>query len=627
MPLDSIKSITGRDGKTYTYYPTLILGAGESGIALACRLKQKLGTDQFRLFDRQAGIGGTWWINRYPGVACDVPAVFYSFSFAQKSDWSGFYPPGPEFAKYLLEVCAKYQILDKIQLNTDVAEARWLEDEEVWEVTLNYLRPGTGDLSEQDRQKLIQEHGEQHVYLGTEVVRAKIFASAAGVLVNPKPWTEDLPGKNEFEGEIFHSARWDYSVDLTDKDVIVVGSGCSAAQFVGRLTKPPYNAKSVTQIMRSPPWVSPKFPPPGGHAYWQKWGSFLLHYVPGVRTALRAVISGGAEIYFFKHFGDTESHAKARIKTESGFLEYMKENVPEKYHEILTPDYSLGCKRFIIDQDWFAGLTLPKVDLTTRPLSGIQRRGVTLGPGRAYPNPDNTQSSVPTDEVQLPADVIVLANGFEVGEWLHPLKVTGKGEKDLNEVWRERGGAQAYLGTAMDGFPNFFLIVGPNTATGHTSVILATENMVKYSLNFIKPVLNGDASQVEVTQEAEMRWTKDIQSELSRTVWAKGGCRSWYKTEEGWNSSVYPYSQIRFAYKCMFPQWGDWRIQYTRTGLLKHRSRQALKIFASVVAIIGVGMAQLNGYGLMDIPNFATYLAQRALDGMIWSLNLVRSRV
>lgn len=182
------------------------------------------------------------------------PAIFYSFSFCPNPKWTTFHPQGPEIVKYLQGVCEHYEIVDKIQLNTDITECRWLESEGVWELSLQHFAEGAGDLSTQDRQRRVDEHGHDAVYVGQERVRTKVLVSAVGGLINPKPWPEKVPGKEKFQGEIFHSARWRYDVDLKDKDVIVVGTGCSAAQFVPRLTKE-YGAKSVTQLMRSPPWV------------------------------------------------------------------------------------------------------------------------------------------------------------------------------------------------------------------------------------------------------------------------------------------------------------------------------------------------------------------------------------
>ena len=211
------------------------------------------------------------------------------------------------------DVCKKYQIVDKIQLNTDVNEARWLEDEEEWEVTLTHMRPGAGDLSEHDRRNMVKQHGAEYVHLRREVVRAKILASAVGGLVEPKSWPINFPGRDAFEGSIFHSARWDASVDLTNKNVVVVGTGCSAAQMVPRLTQAPHNARSVTQLMRSPPWVVPRQAPPFGHENFQKWAPTVLSYVPGMMQLLRFLMFLGAESDW-KLFGGTEYHAQARAK-------------------------------------------------------------------------------------------------------------------------------------------------------------------------------------------------------------------------------------------------------------------------------------------------------------------------
>jgi cation diffusion facilitator CzcD-associated flavoprotein CzcO len=393
-----------------------------------------------------------------------------------------------------------------------------------------------GDLSSKDRANIISEKGENAVYSETETVRAKIVISAVGGLVEPKGWPDEIPGLEKFQGSVFHSARWDDSVDFTDKNVVVVGTGCSSAQLVPRLPNAPYNAKSVTQLMRSPPWVVPAFPAPGGDEWWEKNSPTLMKYCPGLLQTLRFMIFAGAEDLFFKMFPDTPKAAKHRKIAEDATIARMKKIVPKKYHEILTPNYGIGCKRRIFDKRWFPSLNDPKIDLTTQPLTRVNEKSVVIGPGVVYP-PD-AKSDLPEKEV--PADIIVLANGFDTTKWLHPLKVAGKGGKDLVDTMEERGGAQAYQGTAMDGFPNFFIIFGPNTATGHSSVVMASENMVNYSLKFIKPILSGEVSTVDVKHEAEVAYTTDLQKSLKKTIWMSGGCTSWYYTKDGWNSTVYP---------------------------------------------------------------------------------------
>jgi len=396
---------------------------------------------------------------------------------------------------------------------------------------------GVGDLSEYDRAQKITEHGPESVYVTEEKIRAKVLVSAVGGLVEPQVWPDTIPGKDTFEGEIFHSARWRYDIDLKNKDVVVVGTGCSAAQFVPRLTKD-YGAKSVTQLMRSPPWVVPRQAPPGGIKNWEKWAPWLNTYVPGFNKFMRFLVASGAE-YDWRLFGSEDHHAKERAKVEESLLRHMKATVPKKYHEILTPDYGVGCKRRIFND--------PKIELTTLPLTSISSNSVKLGPGRTYPAPEKQQNLGP-DEMTVPADVVVLANGFQTTKWLHPLEITGRHGKKMHDVWDERGGPQMYMGVAMDGFPNFFTIFGPNTATGHSSVILASENMVNLSLKFIKPLLEGEAQTVEIKREAEEEWTADIQGALKKRVWNTGGCRSWYQTESGWNSTLYPYASLLLTF-------------------------------------------------------------------------------
>lgn len=403
---------------------------------------------------------------------------------------------------------------------------------------MQHLTAGSGDLSAFDRQRKEQEHGRESVVYREERIRTKVLISAVGGLVEPKTWPDNIPGRDKFQGEIFHSARWRHDVDLKGKDVIVVGTGCSAAQFVPRLTKQ-YGAKSVTQLMRSPPWVVPRPLPPWGEKKWEERAPFLSTYVPGFAKTLRFLTAAGAE-YDWRLFGTSEWSQKERAKLEVQLLAHMKKSVPPKYHEILTPNYGVCCKRRIFDATWFPGLNDDNIELTTLPLTSLQEKSVTLGPGRTYPPESDTTSKAPNHEVTIPADVIVLANGFEIIKWLHPLEVYGRDGKSLEEVFDERGGPQMYMGAAMDGFPNFFTLFGPNTVTGHSSVIMASENMVEMTLQLIAPVLKGDAVTTEIKKEAEVAFSKDIQKACKDTVWAQGGCVSWYKNDAGWNSTVYP---------------------------------------------------------------------------------------
>ena len=411
-----------------------------------------------------------------------------------------------------------------------------MEDEEEWEITLRNLAPYAGDLSETDRQIKIKEHGANSVYLQQEVVRAKIFISCAGELVEPKPWPQHIPGIESFKGDVFHSARWNINVNLKDKDVVVVGTGCTAAQIVPCLTKAPFHAKSVTQLMRSPPWV---FPRPQTPEIWQKYSPRIIGAVPGLGRILRFLLFLYAEATWLS-VGTSGYSTKRRERFQKRLLTHLKTTVPERYQRILTPDFGVGCKRIIIDNQWFHSLNQPNMELTTRPIVSVQAAGITLGPVPSILGSSGVDdiSNTASDQVEKHADAIVLANGFETATYLHRLKVRGTGGKVLQEVWDERGGPQAYLSTAVDGFPNFLIILGPNAVTGHSSAILASENTVMYGLNFIRPVLRGDATTFQVKKEAEIRYTADVQARSKTKVWM--GCKNGYISEHGWNSAICP---------------------------------------------------------------------------------------
>lgn len=516
------------------------------------------------------------------------PAVCYSFSWAQNAGWTTVHPSGPEIAKYLYDVCEQFGILDSIQTDTNVASIRWLENEEEWELVLEHMAQGAGDLSARERKVLAESQGPDRVCRSRETIRAKIVVSAVGGLVEPKQ-PPQLPGLDRFKGDIIHTARWDPMVKLHDKDVVVVGSGCSAAQVIPEIIKPPHNARCVIQLLRSPAWVYPNILRPDRVKWWEANAPTVFSRFPWLQWTIRKLGFATLELDFFNHFTPGPKARQRRREKQKILLDYMHQLVPEKYWELLTPDYELGCKRRLIGTDWFHSLQDPKVELTSLPLTSIQEHSVTLGPGRHYPPLIKTDSKVSTAERTVPCDSLIFANGYETGEWLHPLNVTGRHGRSLHEVWEARGGAQAYLGTAMDGFPNFFLIFGPNTATGHSSVILASENMVNYAIKFIRPILDGDVTTYEVKERAERTWTRDVQNALRDSVWQKGGCTSWYfKEGSRWNATVYPWSQLHFTWRCMFPTYGDWEAKYTSKGAVKRRVRAAVWFLALAVAMAAV---------------------------------------
>ena len=377
-------------------------------------------------------------------------------------------------------------------------------------------------------------HGKESVCLRQEVARAKIVLSCIGILVEPNPWPNSIPGIDTFQGHVIHSARW-RGTNVDGKDVVVIGTGSSAAQIVPCLLQPPYNVKSVTQLMRTPPWVMPRLQEPGGKETYAKWAPLVYRYVPFLGKLTRVALYLLAEMIWFALF--QRKNTKWRSKMEANLIDRMRSIVPEKYHEIMTPHYPYGCKRRVFDEAWLESMSNPKFHLTTQYLKKVDENTVILGPSHAYPKTD-ADSSILADETHVHADVIVLANGFEATRWLHPLKVYGRGGKSMHDVWDERGGPQAYMGTALDGFPNFFMTVGPNSANGHAPLITSIENINEYILKMIKSVIRGDVFSVEPKEEAALKWTKELQAEFKKTVFV--GCRSWYMDEKGWNSTMYP---------------------------------------------------------------------------------------
>jgi cation diffusion facilitator CzcD-associated flavoprotein CzcO len=500
-----------------------------------------------------------------------VPSIFYSFSFMPNIDATRLFSPGADLVRYFRKVCNKYRISDKLQFDTDVSELRWLEDEQLWEVSLSYLLPGKGDLTTKEREAEIVRHGESAVVYKREKAKAKVIVSCVGGVVEPRDLTGRLPGLDSFQGPVFHSARWDPDADLENKDVVVLGAGSSASQLVPEIVKHPYNARTVTQVMRSPPWVHPKEVEPGGPEAFAKWSPWILNKAPWLGRLLRLMIFCIMELEYAQLFR-TDSPEKTennRSKVGAGYVEHMKKTVPQEYHEILTPRYAVGCKRRIFDKTWFPSLNDPKVDLVLGEISAVQPKSVTLSlydPGRAtdkaHPAKINAKVNgvatndhisgghLPKDSATktsnsctMPCDVLILANGFDIGSWIHPLCVYGRGSKSIHDVWDSRGGAQAYMGTALDGFPNFFMIFGPNTATGHSSVILACENMIEHALKFVKTiVVTREVDTYEIKEKDCRAWVGEVQRLLKGSVWTDqgaAGCGSWY-VKDGWNSTAYP---------------------------------------------------------------------------------------
>jgi cation diffusion facilitator CzcD-associated flavoprotein CzcO len=381
------------------------------------------------------------------------------------------------------------------------------------------LPPGISDLPTKTRSAASKA-------LNVELLRAKVVISCVGLLVEPNAWPEHISGKSLFEGRIVHSARWPKDLDLNEKDVLVIGSGCSAAQIVPSILNDTIvQVKSVTQILRTPPWVEPRIAEPGGKERYGRWAPKVFRYLPFLGWVVRGAIFLYTEFLWATVFQQKQSWMRRLAEKRS--LAHMKGKAPEKYHAILTPRYSYGCKRRVFDNAWLESTNDARFTLTTQSLKRVEAHHAIL------------VKEGESEEMMVKADVIVLANGFEATYLLRSLEVYGSQGNSIYEVWKENDNAQAYIGLGVHGFPNFFMTVGPNTFVGHSSVIIGIEATVSYILKMITPILKGEVDTVEPKMEAMRNWNEGIRRDLKKTIFS--GCMSWYKDEKGTNSILYPY--------------------------------------------------------------------------------------
>lgn len=431
-----------------------------------------------------------------------MPAVLYSYSWAPNAEWSTVLPPQKEIQKYLISVAHKYGLLSKIKYNATVKRCEWIETTSRWRLTIHNTKTNQ-----------VSYHECTFLYSGV------------GILTEPQKF--DVPGTETFAGDMVHAARWRPDVSLKNKRVIVVGNGCSACQIVPAILD---DTKSVTQFIRSKHWIIPPLEVSN-----LKVLSFLFKVVPGLLKFMRFMIFLIGE-NAWRGFYMTKSAAALRKKREADATAYMKKAAPAKYHDLLIPDFPIGCKRRIYDPYYLRVLKSEKIHLTDSPILEVVPEGVRTKDGITE------------------ADAIVLAIGFKTNGYLTGVEVIGRGGKTLEQHWEAAGGPGAYNATMLNGFPNFFMLLGPNTTTGHTSTIIAIENAVNYSMRVIKPIITGHALSIDVTKQAEDAYTNDIQEALKHRVWRS--CNNWYERNENGvvrNASTYPYTQNYYQYRCTFP--------------------------------------------------------------------------
>ncbi|WP_068826049.1 flavin-containing monooxygenase [Pseudomonas sp. BMS12] len=462
----------------------LIIGAGFAGLGLAMRLRQQ-GVDDFLILEKGSEPGGTWRDNSYPGAACDVPSHLYSFSFEPKTDWTRRYAPQAEIFAYVRQCIDNYGLQPKIRVNSEVAQARFDELAALWRVT-------TTDGAS---------------------FSARALVSACGQL--NRPLYPQIPGVERFAGESFHSARWHHDLDLSGKRVAVIGTGASAIQFVPQIVP---KVKQLTLFQRTPAYVLAK--PDRAYsrfelALMQRWPwtqkldrglQYLYHEARGVAFFVLPGLMKLMRGSFLRHLARQVDDAGLRAK--------------------LTPDYPMGCKRILISNDYYPALAQPQVAVVNEAIREVSEHGVITADGREHA-----------------ADVLIYGTGFAASDFLAPMQIRGLGGLDLNQAWKD--GAEAYKGISVNGFPNLFILYGPNTNLGHNSIIYMLESQFPYVLACLDKLDQG-VRYLDVRKPVQDAWNQRVQHAIEHSVWEQG-CSSWYKNAAGKHTNNW--SGFTFSYR------------------------------------------------------------------------------
>jgi cation diffusion facilitator CzcD-associated flavoprotein CzcO len=461
-----------------------IVGSGFSGLGTAIQLK-RAGRDDFVVLERAEEVGGTWWANTYPGCGCDVPSHLYSFSFAPNPDWTQTYSAQPEIRDYLIRCADEFGVRDHIRTGHELTDARWDAEAQRWDVDTT-----AGSF------------------------RARVLVLGTGPLVEPK--IPDFPGIESFQGEKWHSARWNHDYDLKGKRVASVGTGASAIQLVPSIQP---EVEQLYVVQRTPPWVVPHSNRPTTALERR-----LYRRLPVAQKLVRGAIYAAREALVLGFV----KRPKLLKLLERVSRAHMRRAIDDpELLEKVTPDYTIGCKRILPSNRWYPTLAQDNVELVTAGIKEVRPNAI-----------------VTEDGVERPVDAIVFSTGFQVSE-MPIANIIRDGEgRTLREAWE--AGAQAYLGSTVADFPNLFLMVGPNTGLGHTSIVYMIESQVAYVMDALRAMDQHGADAVEVRRDVAERYNRETQEMLQGTVWNSGGCASWYLDESGRNVTIWPDWTFRF---------------------------------------------------------------------------------
>jgi cation diffusion facilitator CzcD-associated flavoprotein CzcO len=482
-------------------YRVVVVGAGFGGIGMASALTQA-GIDDFLVVDRAGDLGGTWRDNTYPGLACDVPSNLYSFSF-RPGRWSRRFPPRQEILAYLRALSEDRGLGPHLRFGSGVAAAEFDERRAVWNLTL--------------------EDGG--------ALQAAAVVSAVGQL--GRPALPDIAGRDDFTGPSWHSGHWDHDVDLTGRRVAVVGTGASAIQFVPEVAK---TAGHVDVYQRSAPYVLPKSDRPYREAEQDFFDRF-----PVARKAdrLRIFLYGELLTSGFVLSPKLLAAPMQLWRRQLGVI------TDPRLRRKCIPDYVMGCKRVLFSNNWYPTLARANVELVTDPIERIAADGVAMAGGATRP-----------------ADVIIYGTGFKTLDFLAPMSVTGLGGRRLRETWRE--GAEAYLGITVSGFPNFFMLYGPNTNLGGNSIIYMLEGQIAYVRGALQALEREGLDWLDVRPEVQTAFNGWVDAASRTSVW-ETGCHSWYTTASGRNTNNWPDHTFLYRHRVRRFDLARYRVMPKRT--------------------------------------------------------------
>lgn len=457
----------------------IIIGAGIAGVAAAIRISQR-GWRDFLILERGAAPGGTWRDNTYPGAACDIPSHLYAYSFAPNPNWTRSFSSQPEIQRYITDAVRQFGVDDRQVFDCEVMAAHWNAAAARWE-----LQTTKGAFT------------------------SDILVGAWGALCEPH--APDIQGLEIFEGRVFHSARWDHQVDLTERNVAIIGTGASAIQIVPAAAE---KAASVAVFQRTAPWVLPRM-----DRRYSALERFAFRRVPFYLKLVRSALYWAHEAQAVGLAMGPWLLKPAEILCKAKLRHEVRDPLTRRR---LQPSYRLGCKRILISNSYYRAFNRQNVHLVT---AGIEKIG--------------TDYIRTKDGSQYKADAIILATGFHVTDSPVYRRIFGKDGRSLGEMFDEVG-RKCYKGTAIAGFPNLFILVGPNTGLGHNSMILMIESQVNYVVDTIETMRQRGIRWVEVREDAQDRYSRWLQRRLSRSVWNTGGCLSWYIDKHGSNTTMWP---------------------------------------------------------------------------------------